>query len=49
MSIYMRLLLEHGLILEHFDEPRPTADAPAARAEDYIRAPWFLVMEWRKP
>jgi SAM-dependent methyltransferase len=49
MSIYMRLLLEHGLILEHFDEPRPTADAPAARAQDYIRAPWFLVMEWRKP
>jgi SAM-dependent methyltransferase len=48
LSTYMRLLLESGLTLEHFDEPRPTADAPAARAAAYIRAPWFLVMEWRK-
>lgn len=48
LSTYMRLLLENNLALEHFDEPRPAKDAPAARARDYIRAPWFLVMEWRK-
>ena len=29
LSTYMRLLLEHGLRLTHFDEPAPTADAPA--------------------
>jgi hypothetical protein len=44
----MKLLLAQGLILTHFDEPRPTADAPAARAVDYVRAPWFMVMEWEK-
>ena len=48
LSTYMRLLLEHGLRLTYFDEPAPTADAPAARAADYVRAPWFLVMEWEK-
>ena len=48
LSTYMRLLLENGLTLEHFDEPRPTKDAPTARARDYIRAPWFLVMAWRR-
>lgn len=49
LSTYMRLLLEHGLRLTFFDEPAPTADAPAARANDYVRAPWFLVLEWEKP
>ena len=44
----MRLLLANGLTLEHFDEPAPTPDAPPERARDYIRAPWFLMMEWRK-
>ena len=48
LSTYMRLLLEHGLRLTYFDEPAPTADAPASRAADYVRAPWFLVMEWEK-
>lgn len=47
LSTYMRLLLEQGLRLTFFDEPRPVADAPA-RAKDYVRAPWFLVMEWAK-
>jgi hypothetical protein len=40
--------LGHGLRLTYFDEPAPMADAPAARAADYVRAPWFLVMEWEK-
>jgi hypothetical protein len=48
LSTYMRLLLAQGLRLTHFDEPRPVADAPASRAVDYVRAPWFLVMEWAK-
>lgn len=48
LSAYMQLLLAHGLRLTYFDEPSPAADAPAARAADYVRAPWFLVMEWRK-
>ncbi|NOT39826.1 MAG: class I SAM-dependent methyltransferase [Alphaproteobacteria bacterium] len=48
LSTYMKLLLAQGLRLTHFDEPRPVADAPAARATDYVRAPWFLVMVWAK-
>jgi SAM-dependent methyltransferase len=47
LSLYMRLLLEAGLELIRFDEPRPIDGAPQ-RAEDYGRVPWFLVMEWRK-
>lgn len=47
LSFYMRHLLDLGLRLDHFDEPHPTADAPE-RARDYVRAPWFLVMEWSK-
>jgi len=48
LSAYMKLLLAQGLRLTHFDEPRPTADAPAQRAADYPRAPWYLVMVWTK-
>lgn len=48
LSAYMKLLLAQGLTLTHFDEPRPTPDAPPERAASYIRAPWFLVMEWKK-
>ena len=48
LSAYMKLLLAQGLRLTFFDEPRPSADAPAARAADYVRAPWFVVMEWAK-
>ncbi len=49
LSTYMRGLLGAGLVLTHFDEPRPAAAAPASRAAAYVRVPWFLVMEWRKP
>ncbi|UPT63559.1 MAG: hypothetical protein M0D54_03120 [Hyphomonadaceae bacterium JAD_PAG50586_4] len=48
LSTYIRLLLQNGLTLTHFDEPAPTPDAPAQRTKDYVRAPWFLVMEWVK-
>jgi SAM-dependent methyltransferase len=49
LSTYLRVLLDAGLVLTHFDEPRPTDEAPPARAARYVRAPWFLVMEWLKP
>ncbi len=48
LSTYMRLLLQQGLRLDYFDEPAPTQDAPAVRAQAYARAPWFVVMEWAK-
>jgi SAM-dependent methyltransferase len=48
LSTYMQLFLESGLRLRYFDEPSPTPDAPSSRAEEYVRAPWFLVMEWEK-
>ena len=49
LSTYLRACLGAGLVLTHFDEPAASADAPASRAGGYARAPWFLVMEWRKP
>jgi len=49
LSTYMRLLLAAGLVLTHFDEPRPSPETPASRAAAYARVPWFHVMEWRKP
>ena len=49
LSTYLRALLGAGLVLTHFDEPAPSADAPPSRARAYARVPWFLVMEWRKP
>jgi SAM-dependent methyltransferase len=49
MSVYLRTLLDAGLVLTYFDEPAPGPDAPASRAAGYRRLPWFLVMEWLKP
>ena len=49
LSVYMKLFLSQGLKLTFFDEPHPTANAPAMRASSYVRAPWFCVMEWQKP
>jgi len=48
LSDYMRWFLTSGLILTHFDEPAATGGDPA-KAERYNRAPWYVVMEWRKP
>src|SRR5262245_36383733 len=48
-STYMKLLLDQGLQLAHFDEPPPAADAPALKAAHYRRLPWFHVMKWLKP
>lgn len=49
LSAYMREFLRYGLELRLFEEPAPIADAPEPKAERYRRAPWFVVMEWRKP
>lgn len=48
LSTYMRLLLDLGMVLKHFDEPAPTGGDPA-RAARYARVPWFVLMEWEKP
>lgn len=49
LSTYVQALLRANLVMTHFDEPAPGDDAPASRARGYVRAPWFLVMEWLKP
>lgn len=49
LSAYMREFLRHGLELKFFGEPAPIAEAPEPKAGRYRRAPWFVVMEWRKP
>lgn len=48
LGYYMTLLLGEGLILRHFDEPRPHGGKPAV-AEKYQRVPWLMMMEWEKP
>jgi len=45
---YMQWFLSQGLVLTHFDEPEPKG-GPPDRADRYRRAPWYLMMEWRKP
>jgi SAM-dependent methyltransferase len=45
---YMQWFLAQGLVLSHFDEPAPIGGEPA-RAARYRRAPWYVIMEWRKP
>ena len=47
LSTYMTLCLDQGLSLTYFDEPAPHGGDPVQAAR-YRRAPWFLVMEWRK-
>ncbi|MEZ5955856.1 MAG: class I SAM-dependent methyltransferase [Hyphomonadaceae bacterium] len=48
LGAYMREFLRHDLQLSFFDEPAPMAGAPEPKAERYRRAPWFVVMDWRK-
>lgn len=47
LSTYMRLFLETGLRLTWFDEPAP-ADGHDPTGGKFLRAPWFVVMEWQK-
>jgi SAM-dependent methyltransferase len=48
LAAYMATLLESGLQLVFFSEPEP-ASGEISRQELYRRAPWFVVMEWRRP
>jgi 2-polyprenyl-3-methyl-5-hydroxy-6-metoxy-1,4-benzoquinol methylase len=48
LSTYMSLLIAQNLALTWFDEPAPHGGDPS-HAERYRRAPWHMVMEWRKP
>lgn len=48
LSTYMKVLLEEGLILRHFEEPVPIGGTPQWVAH-YTRMPWYLIMEWQKP
>ena len=48
LSAYMETFLACGLELSFFTEPEPVSGEPARQA-NYRRAPWFLVMTWRKP
>lgn len=48
MSTYFKLLIGNGLQLVYFDEPLPTGGT-RAKIDRYVRAPYFHVMEWRKP
>jgi SAM-dependent methyltransferase len=47
LSVYMSLLLAQNLNLTYFDEPAPHSGDREHIAR-YRRAPWHLVMEWRK-
>ncbi|HLL31903.1 MAG TPA: methyltransferase domain-containing protein [Allosphingosinicella sp.] len=47
LSTYMRLFLESGLRLTWFDEPAP-AGGEDPKADKFLRAPWFVAMEWQK-
>ena len=47
LSSYMRELIAYGLTLTFFDEPPPRSGEPEDQRR-YCRAPWFMVMEWRR-
>lgn len=48
LETYMQLLLGAGLQLRHFAEPRPHG-GPEEKVRRYLKAPYFLIMEWGKP
>jgi SAM-dependent methyltransferase len=47
LSAYVQTLLDNRLRLTFFDEPAPAPDQDVTKGK-YARAPWFVVMEWRK-
>lgn len=47
LSAYFGALLGSELVLEEFREP-PAQGCSQHEIEQYARAPWFLVMRWRK-
>lgn len=51
MSAYFSALLDTGLVLRQYLEPRPSPEAIAAcpRLESGLRVPFFHIMLWEKP
>jgi hypothetical protein len=47
LGVYMQLLLAQNLRLTFFDEPAPHGGDPEIVGR-YHRAPWHMVMEWRR-
>jgi SAM-dependent methyltransferase len=47
LSAYVGALLGQGLQLQYFDEP--ATNSGDERQDRHNRAPWFVIMEWRKP
>ncbi len=47
LETYMTGLLDAGLQLRHFSEPRPQG-GPPEKVRRYLKAPYFLIMEWTK-
>ena len=48
LAAYMAAFLRHGLILRHFEEPKP-AEAADPKAARYRRIPMFVILEWERP
>jgi SAM-dependent methyltransferase len=48
LGAYMAAFLEQGLALTFFAEPDATSGEDARRREAMRRAPWYVVMEWRR-
>jgi len=48
LETYMKGLLDVGLQLRHFAEPRPYG-GPPEKIVRYLKAPYFILMEWTKP
>ena len=48
LETYMKGLLDAGLQLRHFSEPPPHG-GPPEKVRRYLKAPYFLIMEWTKP
>ena len=48
LETYMTGFLDAGLMLRHFSEPRPQG-GPPEKVRRYLKAPYFLIMEWTKP
>lgn len=47
LATYMTGLLDAGLVLRHFSEPSPHG-GPPEKVRRYLKAPYFLIMEWGK-
>ena len=49
LAAYMAAFLAEGMQLSFFTEPEASSDRESETGVTYRRAPWFVVMEWRRP